>query len=219
MEESKKTVIPHGIDTTSLVFQGVGGKDMLWMSRIDHLHMDKGMTEAMTIANTLKRKLHVTGFVESGSRTYVDEILRPLVKGHVTFEEQDALTPVNKNDIFGSAKLFLFPTQWEESFGLVLLEAMACGTPVVAYARGAIPEIVADGVTGFVVNPSENDIRGDFVIKKTGKEGMREAIERIYAMNPTEYARVRLNCRAHIEKYFTVSRMVDEYEHLYTALK
>ena len=95
---------------------------------------------------------------------------------------------------------------------------MACGTPVVAFARGSVPEIVKDGVTGFIVNSSDKDIRGDWIIKKTGVEGLEEAINKIYSMSPDEYKNMRLNCRAHVEKNFTVGKMVDTYEKVYQEI-
>lgn len=68
---------------------------------------------------------------------------------------------------------------------------MACGVPVVAYARGSIPEIIKDGETGFLVNPSDNDIRGEFLIKKTGIQGLKETVEKIYSMSEDEYITMR----------------------------
>ena len=215
---SNRAVIPHGIDLALFHFDPDGGEEMVWMSRIDYPHMDKGVRDAMLAANFLGKKLHVTGFVESGSRAYVENTLRSLVTPNISFEEQESSTPVDKNKFFGDAKLFLFPTQWEEPFGIVMLEALACGTPVVAYARGAIPEVVVDGVTGFIVNPSDDDRRGDFVIKKTGRDGLCEAVERIYALLPNEYSQMRQSCRAHVEGHFMVSQMVDKYERLYAKL-
>lgn len=99
-----------------------------------------------------------------------------------------------------------------------MIEAMACGTPVVAYARGSVPEVIKDGETGFIVNPSDTDIRGNWIIKKTGIEGLCEAVERIYSMPEDQYRQMRRNCRAHVEKNFTVERMVDEYEKVYKEI-
>ena len=122
------------------------------------------------------------------------------------------------SDFYGRAKALLYPIEWEEPFGLVLIESMACGTPIVAFARGSIPEVVIDGETGFIVNPSDSDIRGNFIIKKTGKEGLKEAVEKIYAMSEAEYRQMRLNCRKHVEANFTVEKMVDGYEKVYQKL-
>lgn len=115
----------------------------------------------------------------------------------------------------GNAKTFLFPIHWEEPFGLVMAEAMACGTPVVAYARGSVPEVVVDGVTGFIVNSSDNDIRGDWIIKKTGIEGLIEAVNKIYTLSSDNYQKMRAACRKHVEEKFTVERMAEEYEKVY----
>jgi glycosyltransferase involved in cell wall biosynthesis len=112
----------------------------------------------------------------------------------------------------------LAPLTWEEPFGLTLIESMACGTPVIAFARGSVPEIIEDGKTGYIVNSSEDDKRGDFVIKKTGIEGLCEAVERIYDMSEEGYRQMRKNCRAHVENNFTVERMVDQYEALYKEI-
>lgn len=92
---------------------------------------------------------------------------------------------------------------------------MSCGTPIIAYAKGAIPEIIDDGVTGFIVNSSDDDIRGEWIVKKTGVDGLCEAIEKIYSMPEGEYQKMRQNCRTHVEKNFTARRMVEEYLKIY----
>lgn len=117
-----------------------------------------------------------------------------------------------------SAKVFLFPIEWEEPFGLVLIESMACGTPIIAYARGSAPEIIKDGVTGFLINPSEDEKRGDFLIKKTGIDGFFEAVKQIYSMSKKEYENVRIACRKHVEENFTIEKMVDNYEKIYAEV-
>ena len=116
---------------------------------------------------------------------------------------------------YGKSKVLVMPYQWEEPFGLVMIESMACGTPVVAYARGSVPEIIKDGQTGFIVNSSEKDKRGDWIVKKTGIEGLLEAVEKIYAMPEAEYLEMRRNCRKHIEKHFTIERMINDYVETY----
>ena len=105
-----------------------------------------------------------------------------------------------------NAKAFLMPIHWEEPFGLVMIEAMATGTPVIAYGRGSVPEVVKDGETGFIVPPEK------------GVEGLIEAVKKLYAMPEEEYARMRKNCRKHVEDNFTAYRMVSDYEKLYYSL-
>ena len=113
------------------------------------------------------------------------------------------------------AKAFLMTINWEEPFGLVMIEAMACGTPVVAFARGSVPEIVKDGETGFIINPSDDDVRGDWIIKKTGFEGLCEAVNKLYSLSQEEYKQMRLACRKRVEERFTIEKMVEEYEKVY----
>ena len=82
--------------------------------------------------------------------------------------ELNFLKEDQRNIFLMESKIMLMPIKWEEPFGMVMIEAMACGTPVVAYARGSVPEVIKDGETGLIVNPSEEDKRGDWIIKKTG---------------------------------------------------
>jgi len=215
---NNKVVIPHGLNTRTCSYDPRGGTRMLWMSRIHHSQMDKGAMEAVCAAEATGKDLLLTGIVEHSSKEYFEKEIRPHVKGNIAFEEQRVDTEVDKNALYGQSKVFLLPIKWEEPFGYVFLESMACGTPVIAYARGAVPEIVKDGVTGFIVNSSDEDIRGDFIVKKTGMAGLCEAIARIYALPPEEYTRMREACRRHVEGHYTVERMVDAYEDLHKKL-
>jgi glycosyltransferase involved in cell wall biosynthesis len=218
LPQQSKCVIPHGVDTNTLAFHPEGGAEMLWIGRVHHQRMNKGLDDALVVARNLKRPLAATGVVERSSRAYFEDVIRPLLSGDATFLGQDNDTVLDKGTLFGKAKLLLLPLKWEEAFGLVMTEAMACGTPVIAYARGAAPEIIADGVSGFLVNPSADHKRGDYSVKPTGIEGLCEAVERIYAMRPSDYAAMRQACRARAESLFSLSSMMDRYEHLYAAV-
>jgi len=179
--------------------------------------MPKGCDTVLQIAKKLKKKTIISGLIQN--KMFFENKIKPLIKNLsnlVTFIEK--LTFVEKNKILSNPKLFLFPIQWEEPFGLVMIEAMATGTPVVAFARGSAPEVIKDGKTRFIVNPSDDDIRGDFIIKKTGIEGLCEAVERIYSMPEEQYRKMRKACREHVEKNFTVEKMVDEYEKIYKEI-
>jgi glycosyltransferase involved in cell wall biosynthesis len=128
---------------------------------------------------------------------------------------------------YQTARALLFPIKWDEPFGLVMIEAMACGTPVVAYNHGSVAEIVRDGVTGFIIEEKEHaclpagrdttDKNTDgtdqipWVIKKRGVEGLVEALKRIGEID-------RAACRRHVEEHFTTEKMVERYEEVFQKI-
>lgn len=205
--------IYHGIELDTFSFGEGKNNYMIFVGR---LMPEKGIKTIIELSHKLQKKVYLLGTGVETSNFWQKEI-KPRIDNrlihHLGFLHQEKLQTYYQN-----AKLFLFPIQWEEPFGLVMIESMACGTPVVAFARGSIPEVIKDGETGFIVNPSDNDIRGNFIIKKTGLEGLCEAVERIYSMPEGEYRQMRRNCRAHVEKNFTVERMVDDYEKVYEEI-
>lgn len=209
------STIYHGIHIDHFPFQSIDkNNSMLWLSRISY---QKGAYETLQIAIKLKSNLIFVGKVDMNAPNdviYFENKIKPLLKNQYvqSFGEANFETKVK---YYSESKLFILPIQWEEPFGLVMIEAMACGTPVVAFARGSVPEVIKDGETGFIVNSSEEDKRGNWIIKKTGLEGLCEAVERIYSMPDEQYRQMRRNCRAHVEKNFTVERMVDDYEKVY----
>ncbi len=182
----------------------------------------KGVREAILAAKKIKSKLTIVGRMpletsQIKDYSFFQKYIKPeLNRGQIKYagEVASEKTPW----FYGNAKATLFPIRWEEPFGLVMTESMSCGTPVIAFARGSVPEIIKDGETGFIVNSSNKDIRGNWIIKKTGLAGMIEAIKKIYNMSPDDYLEMRKNCRKHIENNFTLEKMVDEYERIYYKL-
>ncbi len=203
--------IHHGIKVEDFTFSNINENYMAMMGRYIP---EKGFTDGIITSLRLKIPLRLASSPNYKDTEYFQTAIKPYLNSN-TITETNFLFPSERNNFYGKSKLFLFPIQWEEPFGLVLIEAMACGTPVVAYARGSVPEVIKDGETGFIVNSSEEDKRGDWIVKKTGIEGLYEAVERIYAMSEEQYRQIRKNCRAHVEKHFTVERMVAEYEKVY----
>jgi len=188
------------------------GKNIIFVGRTVKV---KGIKEALEVSVKTNIPLKFTGKTDSEISFFNNEVL-PLVNKHKNLIKY--YKTINRNNIsnfYSLGKILLFPIQWEEPFGLVMIESMATGTPIVAFARGSVPEVIKDGETGFIVNPSDDDIRGDWIIKKTGIEGLCEAVERIYSMPEEQYRKMRKACREHVEKNFTVERMVDEYEKVY----
>ncbi|HVU80237.1 MAG TPA: glycosyltransferase [Candidatus Paceibacterota bacterium] len=207
--------IYHGIDTEQFAFDPAGGEDIMWAGRFIP---EKGAADVLRLAKEANRSAKLFGVVKQGheewfsqhvERPAADPEYRQLVSLHIDTERSKLVTH------FQNSKLFILPTLLEEAFGLVFAESMACGTPVVTYARGAAPEVIRDGETGFLVNPSDEDIRGDWVIKKTGYEGLREAVERIYSLSAEEYARMRRACREHAASNFSAERMAERYIEVY----
>jgi glycosyltransferase involved in cell wall biosynthesis len=209
-------VIHNSIDFDAYKFNQNGGDSLFWLSRVV---ANKGAKEAIQVALGTHKPLILSGYKIATEKyeEYYDAFVKPYLSSTITdiggvdsFEK--------KIELYGNARAFLFPILWEEPFGLVMLEAMVCGTPVIAFAQGAIPEVIVDGKTGFIVNRSDEDARGDWIIKKTGVDGLSEAVERIYSMNNAEYLAMRQNARRHVEENFGLVKMVDEYEKLYKML-
>jgi len=207
--------IYHGLELENNAFQygeGIGN----YMIFVGRLVEDKGIDTIISLSKKLQKQVYLLGTNVKNSN-YWNNVIKPNIDDnfihHFGFLDKDKLKIHYQN-----AKLFLFPIKWEEPFGLVMIESMACGTPVVAYARGSVPEIVKDGETGFIVNSSDDDIRGSWIIKKTGVEGLEEAINKIYSMSADEYKKMRLNCRNHVEQNFTIENMVSNYEKVYQEI-
>jgi len=207
--------IHHGIDTKLFTFNAVGSEDIMWAGRTVP---EKGMNVVAEVARRTKKGAKLFGIFRKAHKEWLEKnVIEKINIAVLTVPIQFklGLDRLQLIEHFQTSKLFLFPVTYEESFGLVLIESMSCGTPVVAYAKGAIPEIIKDGKTGFIVNSSDNDIRGDWIIKKTGIEGLIEAVERIYNMTPDEYLTMRKACREHVEQNFTIEKMTDNYIQAY----
>ncbi|MBU3979309.1 glycosyltransferase family 4 protein [Patescibacteria group bacterium] len=185
--------------------------NLIFLGRISE---NKGGVDAAIVAHELKKQLTVAAKVDITDEIYFSKF-KPLIDNqYVTFLGE---LPHDKAiNLLSIAKALIMPISYEDPCPLVPLESMACGTPVIAYSQGALPEQIIDGKTGFLVNRSKNDIRGHWIIKKTGIEGLGEAVQKIYSMNESEYKQMKKNCREHFEKNFTTEKMVDNYERVFT---
>ena len=201
--------IYHGVDLNDFDFSE---KENGYLAIVGRVHPYKGIEKAATVARKINKKLLIIG--SHDEKDYWKNKVKPKIDNkYVVYLGQ---LPQDKVIFYlKTARAFLFPIQWEEPFGLVMIEAMACGTPVVAFARGSVPEIVVDGKTGFIVNSSDSDKRGNWIVKKTGLEGFEEAVRKIYEMPEEEYRQMRQNCRKHVEENFTIEKMIDGYEAVY----
>lgn len=208
--------IPHGIDIKrTWKFDSDGGDSMIWAGRAIR---EKGIHDLPKIVAKSKKPLSIFPLMKQETPLWFREIVEKKRPHDPNFGVKNSVSRHKLAHEFQKSKIFLFPIHWEEPFGLVLIEAMASGTPVIAYARGSAPEVIMDGVTGFIVNPSPEESKGDFIIKKTGIEGFCEAINRIYAMSETEYKEMRKACRERVKEHYTVEKMTRSYIEVYKKI-
>lgn len=208
--------IYHGLDLSDYPFSENPKDHLVSLGR---LIPEKGVAIAIQVALSCGVSLHNASSTAILSRDedYAREQINPYVNGQ-NIVQQGYLRQPEKAAFLGDGKALIFPMQWEEPFGLTMIEAMAVGTPVLVFARGSAPEIVVDGETGFLVNSSDDDSRGDFIIKKTGIEGMKEAVQRLYALSNEDYIKMRHSSRKRVEDHFTAQQMVSNYEALYQKI-
>ncbi len=184
----------NGIDLAKWKYNPAGGNSFCWSGRVIR---EKGPHKAIEIARKMKLKLNMAGFIYAGDKSdeksYWNQEVKPLLNDDI---KMDYLIQDRMPDFYGSSKAFINTLDWEEPFGLVMIEAMACGTPVIAFNRGSVAEIVKDGVTGFVVETEEE---------------MIEAVKNIDSIK-------REDCRRHVEENFSIEKMADNYLAAYEKL-
>lgn len=178
-----EATIHHGIELGQFQFQPSPERYLLFFGRI---HPDKGVREAMKIAHHCGKRLVIAGIIQD--QKYYEQYVEPkLSPGHV--EYVGSVGPEKRNDLLGKAEVMLHPIFFDEPFGLSVVESMACGTPVIAFNRGSMPELINHGHNGFLV------------------ANVDEAVAAMGQLGDIS----RRDCRTHVEKYFTVNRMVDNY--------
>ncbi len=189
---SDSRVIHHGIDTTRYQFREKKKKYLSFIGRIAPI---KGVHLAIEVAQKTGIPLKIAGEIQPIFQDYFDSEIKPNIDGKlIEFIGEADLAA--KNELLGDSLAMLFPIQWDEPFGLVMVEAMACGTPVLALPGGSVPEIVRDGVSGYLCA----DV--DEMAKRAKKLAEQETIK-------------PATVRAYVEKEFSIARMVDSYIDLY----
>ena len=184
--------IHHGIEVAQFPFNERGEGYLLFLGRFSPR---KGPAVAIEVARRSRRPLILAGKVDPVDRAYFEAEVLPHVDGdRIRFVgEADSVT---KAWLLAGADALLFPIDWEEPFGLVMVEALACGTPVIAFRRGSVPEIIENGTTGYVVDDMD---------------AMVGALRFLPLIS-------RRRCRIVAETRFDVRRMVDDYVAHYEAL-
>jgi len=185
-------VIYHGLPLERFPFNLRPENYLLWLSKITP---QKGPLEAIEVAKKAGEKLILAGIIPQEYEDYFEYRIRPLIDGE-QIQFVGAANFQKKIELFSGAKALLYPIRRAEPFGLVVIESMACGTPVIAYKEGSMPEIIKDGKTGFLVSNQE---------------------EMINALRKIDQIR-RINCRRHVVRKFNLQKMVNKYEALYNTL-
>jgi glycosyltransferase involved in cell wall biosynthesis len=182
--------IHHGIDIKQFDFRSRPDDTLLFFGRI---HNDKGVRQAIEIAGACNKRLILAGIIQD--QAYYDQYIAPHIDGGKA-AYIGSVGPVQRNQMLGNAFALLHPIQFDEPFGLSVIESMACGTPVIAFDRGSMPELILNGKNGFLVNTVGKAV---------------EAVARIKEIDRSE-------CRRHVERHFTVERMVKEYIQVYEMI-
>ena len=190
--ENKARIIYNGSDLNHFKFNPEGGDHFVWIAR---MNKHKGVENAVAAAEKTGAKLLLAGRIDPTQLDYFNNAVKPHLNDKIKYVGE--LTEEQLSDFYGPAKALLYPIEWEEPFGLVVTEAMACGTPVIAYRRGSMPELIEDGKTGFVI---DSDI--DKLAEAMGKTDQLD----------------RAATRRRVEEKFSKERMVDDYEKTYREL-
>src|SRR5690242_1948279 len=184
--------ILHGLPTNLFRPSYEQGSYLAFLGRFT---VEKGPDDAIRIANAVGKSLRIAAKIPRAETTYFKKHLEPHIDGN-KIQLIGEVNEAKKQPFLANAAALLFPIDWPEPFGLVMIEAMACGTPVIAFRSGSVPEVIEDGITGFVVNNEAEAIQG---------------VARIGQLD-------RRRIRQRFEERFTSSRMAKDYVRLYETL-
>ena len=185
--------VPHGMPEWLLAPRSVKPSYFAFLGRIAP---EKRVDRAISIARHCGIPLKIAAKVDRADHEYFDEQIHPMIKSAANVEYIGEITDKEKSDFLSGAVALLVPHDWPEPFGLVMIEAMACGAPVIAFNRGSVPEIVEDGVTGFIVEDENSAIGAVDRLAQLSRETIRRQFER------------RFTARRMAQNYLSVYRNV-----------
>jgi glycosyltransferase involved in cell wall biosynthesis len=183
--------IYHGLDLLGYPHETTHDGYLLFVGRFLR---EKGAHHAIAVARQTRMPLIIAAKLDPADRPYFKEYIEPHLSEDIRWVGE--VDEAERNRLMSRARGLLYPATWREPFGLVLIETMACGAPVIAFGRGSIPEIITHGKTGFVVDDVE------------------EMIDAVHALDTID----RTTCRQHVLDNFSVKRMVDGYEAVYQKI-
>ncbi len=184
-----QATVHHGLPLNLFCCKEASGEYLAFLGRISS---EKRLDRAIEIATRTGIKLKIAAKIDAADREYFQEVIAPLLDNPLV-EYIGEINDQEKQEFLGNALALLFPIDWPEPFGLVLIEAMACGTPVIAFARGSVPELIEDGVTGFIV------------------DNIEQAVEALSKLEHFD----RKRCRLAFERRFSATRMTEDYLQIY----
>jgi glycosyltransferase involved in cell wall biosynthesis len=187
-----QATVYHGIPADMYQFREEPGRYLAFLGRISP---EKRVDRAIEIAKRVQIPLKIAAKVDPVDKRYFKREIEPLL-GDPLVEHVGEIGDGEKNEFLGNACALLLPIDWPEPFGLVIIEAMACGTPVIAYRGGAVPEVMEEGHTGFIVEALEDAVK---------------AVRRLPELS-------RRRCREVFEQRFTATRMAHDYVQVYERL-
>ena len=187
-----QATVYHGLPKDLFQFHPHTGDYLAFLGRVSP---EKRADRAIEIAKRVRMPLKIAAKVDRVDRRYFKRVIEPLLNDSLV-EWVGEISDSEKNEFLGNAYALLFPIGWPEPFGLVMIEAMACGTPVIAYDGGSVPEVMENGVTGFVVRELDDAV---------------EATRQICNLS-------RACCREVFEKRFTATRMANDYMNVYERM-
>ena len=184
--------VHHGLPRDLLRFSA---RDEGYLAFIGRISPEKRPDRAIEIAARSGLPLKIAAKVDKADAAYWRDVIEPMVRAHANVEYIGEIGEAQKASFLGGARALLFPIDWEEPFGLVMIEAMACGTPVIAFRRGSVAEVVDDGLSGCIVDDVDGAVR---------------ALCQLHTLD-------RRRVRAVFDERFTVERMAHDYLELYRA--
>jgi len=181
--------VHHGLPIDLYHFKGRPGRYLAFLGRVSP---EKGLDRAIEIAKRIGMKLKIAAKVDKADHEYFKQNIEPLLNDPL-IEFIGEIGEKDKDDFLGNAYALLFPIDWPEPFGMVMIEAMACGTPVIAFPGGSVPEVMQDGVNGFICTSVDEAV---------------QAVERVSTLS-------RWQCRQVFEERFSAERMAKDYVAIY----
>ena len=182
--------VHHGLPADLYRFSPRSGGYLAFLGRISP---EKGPDRAIAIAKAVGAPLKIAAKVDAADRRYFEEHIRPLLD-HPLIEFIGEIGDADKSNFLGGAEALLFPIEWPEPFGLVMIEAMACGTPVIAYRHGSAPEVIDEGVSGLIVETEAEAARAVAQARRLDRREVRRCFERRFSAEVMAQAYLDIYC-------------------------